>query len=37
MDLIEAILTKRSIRNYIKKTIDDNLIDTILKEVVSAP
>jgi len=37
MDAIDAILTRRSIRKYSKKTINDNTIRQLLETAFSAP
>jgi len=37
MDAIEAILTRRSIREYIKKSIDDKTLKELLEAAMSAP
>jgi len=37
MDAIEAILTRRSIRKYIKKPISENDITNLLESAMSAP
>jgi nitroreductase len=37
MDAMEAILTRRSVRNYIKKKVPEKIISEILNAAVSAP
>jgi len=37
MDTMEAILTRRSVRNYIKKDISNQIIDEILEAAMNAP
>jgi len=37
MDAIEAILTRRSVRNYNQEPISDQDMDTLLKAAMSAP
>jgi len=37
MDALQAILSRRSIRNYDKKPISDDLVKSLLKAAMSAP
>ena len=37
MDAMEAILTRRSVRKYKKKTLPDNIIKELLEAAMSAP
>ncbi|MCX6644967.1 MAG: nitroreductase family protein [bacterium] len=37
MDIIEALMTRRSIRKYTDKPVDDEQIETILKAAMYAP
>lgn len=37
MDAMEAILTRRSVRNYVKKKVPEKIISEILNAAVSAP
>ena len=37
MDAIEAIMSRRSIRKYVKKKIPDEIITKLLKSAMNAP
>lgn len=37
MDAIESILTRKSVRNFINKEVEQEKIDTLLKAAMSAP